>query len=449
MKTFIFLFLSLLIIVLFSGCKKDENESTLYLNKSNIEFGYDEISAIVYISNTGSKEFEWTVNSSDDFIMFSKNTGTCSKNSPDNFEIFINRENLARDSISTSISVSTSTGESRQISLFILNFPENKIRLDYQVRDAKYDYANDRLIILSYASNIQFVDIYNFTDNSFNSIKLNYDADKISVSPDGKYAVTASDYNQQISNIDLINLKLEDEYNISTNVNDIVTTSDKTAYIFPKYVYNTIGQLSLTTGNYLTYDFNQIGYTIVAELHPSGKYIYALDDSYDRFFKLRIDSGSPLLMYNINSYLGEKIWISKDGNYIFTENKDILHIAPEMAGEDIIETGEFNFSQNYLYYIDQNITHNEFYVIPSNYDHSYNGSMNSNINVYNNDFSYTKSIPLEKFYFVQPGHTEYSLVDPSAEYVFTNSDENKIIVITKANINYSTAWGIEIIQIDN
>ena len=99
-----------------------------------------------------------------------------------------------------------------------------------------------------------------------------------------------------------------------------------------------------------------------------------------------------------------------------------------------------------MYYIEQNTTHNEFYVISSNYNYSNNGSLSSNIYVYNNDFSYIEAIPLEKFYFVQPGHSEYNLADPSAEYVFTNSDENKIIVITKANINYSTAWGIEVID---
>ena len=436
----------ILLLIQFSSCNKDEDEAVLYLSKTRVEFNYDENSAIVYISNIGSGDFTWNVNSEYDYIYFSKNSGTCSKNAPDEFEINIQRNKITGDSISASVMFSTSSGENQKISLFILNFPEEKIRLDYNIVDAEYDYVNDRLILLS-NSYEHFIEIYDLNENKFHRITFNEYASELSVSQDGDYAVTGmQSSNEHISYINLSALQFESEFEISNDVNDIVATSEKIAYIFPRYGYNEIGQLNLTNGNYSTYQFNQIGDDLIAKLHSSGNYIYAAGD-YSKLIKFDISSTIPQMLYNTSSYdMDNKLWLSKDGTKIFTKNKKILHIDPALPGEDVTDVNDLTFADDYLYFIEQSSHLDEYYLITTDNYYSSSHSESDRILVYNNNFTQESIINLEKFYYLQQGQNGYSLADASAEYIFSSSDGSKIIVISMSDYNYYDNWGIEIIE---
>jgi hypothetical protein len=69
--------------------------------------------------------------------------------------------------------------------------------------------------------------------------------------------------------------------------------------------------------------------------------------------------------------------------------------------------------------------------------------------VLDNDFGLKETIYLEKYFFKQPGDIGYSQAEASAENVFSSSDGNKIIILSKSMPNYSTKWGIEIIETQN
>ncbi len=434
------------LVIQFSSCKKQEDEAGLYVSKNKIEFDYDENSAKVYISNIGSGEFSWNVSSIDDYIYFSKNSGTCSKNTPDKFDINIQRNKINEDSISTSVTVTTNTGESQVISLFILSFPEKKIRINYNVTDAEYDYINDRLVLLSDSYSF-FVEIYDLNENKFHRIDLGQYVTSLSVSPDGNYAIAGvGSSNEYISYINLADLKLNGEFGISGDVNDIVAVPGIMSYIFPRYSYNEIGQLNLTNGNYSIYQFDQIGDDLIAKLHSSGLYIYAAGE-YSKLIKFDISSTVPQMVYNTSSYdMDNKLWLSKDGTKIFTKNKEILHINPALPGEDVTDVSDLTFTDDYLYFIEQSSLLDEYYLITTDNYYSYHSSESDKILIYNNNFTHINTINLEKFYYIKQGQNVYSQDEASAAYVFSSSDGSKIIIISMSDYNYYDNWGIEIIE---
>ncbi|OQX78843.1 MAG: hypothetical protein B6D61_04650, partial [Bacteroidetes bacterium 4484_249] len=368
------------------------------------------------------------------------------KNKPDKFDIYIQRNKISSDSVSASVMFSTNSGETQEISLFILNFPEEKIRLDYNVEDAEYDYVNDRLILLS-DSYSHFIEIYDLQEDKFHRIELNNYPYHLSVSKDGDYAIAGiQSSTEYISYINLNDLRFEGEFSVSYDVNDIVAAPDKMAYIFPRYNNNEIGKLNLSNGNFSAYQFNQIGDNLIAKLHPSGKYIYAVNN-YSRLIKFDIRSAIPQLLYSTSSYdMDNKLWLSKDGTEIFTKNKKILHIDPTLQGDDITSVSNLTFADNYLYFIEQSSLFDEYYLITTNNYYSSSHSESDRILVYNSNFAQDRIINLEKFYYIQQGQHSYSFADASAEYVFSSSDGSKIIVVSMSAFNYYDNWGIEIIE---
>lgn len=89
----------------------------------------------------------------------------------------------------------------------------------------------------------------------------------------------------------------------------------------------------------------------------------------------------------------------------------------------------------------------EYYAITTNSSSSSNSDCDK-LYVLDNTFQSAGTIELEYFYYSQSGSPGYQIVSPSAEFVFSSSDGNKIIVISEAsNYYYSDeGWGIEIID---
>ena len=118
---FILVFTLISLVLIFSGCKK-EDEECLFVDQASIEFDYDDDDMNVTVSNVGSEEFTWTVTGNLNLMEFSKSSGTCAKNSPDIFQIILKRYNIHEDNISESITISASTGESlKYLSSFMVS----------------------------------------------------------------------------------------------------------------------------------------------------------------------------------------------------------------------------------------------------------------------------------------------------------------------------------------
>ena len=183
----------------------------------------------------------------------------------------------------------------------------------------------------------------------------------------------------------------------------------------------------------------------MAVLHPSGNYIYTA--GYSMLSKFNITNPEPALIYANTTYnIDSKIWLSKDGTRLFTAGKKILTIDASLPQEDITGVGDVNIGQNYIFYLDHNMIHNEYYIIPTNSNYGTDYQSNQLL-VLNNDLAHVRSIPLEPFHVLYLYNQQsYFTVDAIGQYVFSSSGGSKIIVVSKASDSYSNTWGIEIID---
>jgi DNA-binding beta-propeller fold protein YncE len=429
-----------------TGCKKEDGKN-LYLSQSRVVFDYSLDLATITISNTGSKDFTWTASTPSDFLEFSKSTGTCSKNSPDKFDIRLLRERIHTDSITTSVTITTSSGETASISLFIHGYPESKIRYNPTLLDAGYDYIHDRLILLAYSGSDYFLDSYDLAGKKFTRIPLagNSSPSNLSVSPDGTYAVVGSGSLSKMVHIDLMQNSIINTFPVEQFSGKPITRADKQVFYFPYYEEYSINRLTLTTGSFASFNVGTYLYVNMAELHPSGKYIYAA--GYSQLFKFNVSTAEPQLVYSTSSYyMNSKLWLSADGLKIFTMDKKILSIDPQLPGNDVTQVSEFQMWQNYVYLIRQNPVYNEYCIVPSNSSYSYDANCDQIIE-FNSNFEQVKTVLLEKYYFPVNNGQSYQVSDAIADYMFVSSDGNKMVVISHAENNYySISRGIEIIS---
>ena len=447
MRGIIFLVLSFLsLAVIFSGCKK-EDEEFLYIDPASIEFGYDDDDMTVTVSNVGSEEFTWTVTGNLNLMEFSKTSGTCAKNSPDVFQIILKRYNIHQDNISESITISASTGESYKISLLIHGFPEDKVRINADVYDADYDYVHDKLALVCSDDGDAYIGIFDLLTATLSRlpIEFSYSGD-ISFAPDGSYLAVSQDYDNMVTFIKHNENPPSSSFILSPFISEIVADNGGLVYVFHNNYDNSdeMSILNFITGQQSNYSLNGPLNLEDAHLHQTGNYIYGVDNYY--LSKINISNDAPSVVYSeYISDLNDKIWLSKDGSRIFTDEKRILTINPELGGYDVTEQADLNIWSSYIQGIEQDIIHNEYYVIPSN-NYSFNSDSDSQeILVFNNSFEQIKTILLEDYYFASNSQPYFYLVNPSAEYVFVSSDGNKIIVVSKAS-DYSSKWGIEVLD---
>jgi len=431
------------LLLLHSGCKKNDDAS-MFINPHNVTFGYTDQRKTITISNGGSDEFTWTVSSPSGLFEFSKTNGRCSKNKPDFFDIILLREKVHADSISATVTITSSTGESANLSLLVRGFPEKKIRYSSEIYNAAFDQAGNRLILLSASNSAKILDIYDLATDKFTHLTLPGDGTLLSVSPDGTYAVTNTNSNTRLTITNLVQKTVGNTYNVEQFNDVLIATNDKFCYFFPAYNYYKIDKFNVNTGSFATYSYGSYFDIDMAVLHPSGKYIYTA--AYYELSKFNITGSDPTLVYaNSGAITDDKIWIARDGAKIITAGRKVLFINPELPQNDITGTGTISIGQNYIYAFDQNLAHNEFYVIPSN--SSYGTDYQSNqILVLNSNLAQVRSILLEPFYVSGYSGQGYTTEDAYGQYVFSSSDGSKIIVISKSSGYYSTSWGIEIID---
>ncbi|MBN1340012.1 MAG: hypothetical protein JXA03_11855 [Bacteroidales bacterium] len=440
-------FTGLCLLFFLVGCRK-EDQVNLFVDSTDIEFDYDEDEQSVSVSCIGKEDFTWSVADAPSFIQFSKTSGSCAKNSPDKFNILLQRQHIHQDSVSTAFTIYASTGESISVSLFIHAFPGNKIMYNKTLRDVAFDYLHNRLLLLSYSSETYkcAVDLFDLNDQSFTTLPLTTQADYFSVSPQGDYLVTGSGSgNFLMQYIDLNTNSLMNDFYVQGSMNGILAGFNKTVYLFYDYNFD-IATLNLVNGQYNTYDFGGYFSFEDVNLHPSGKYVYAAD-GYE-LTKFSVSGSQPAIMYS--TYYYEKVnglfWLSKDGNRIFTSLKTILTINPELPGNDVVQEETFPLQQEYIYCLEHNPAFNEFYIVPSG-DYYGGSAPGDRIMVFDNDYQLQRTVVAEKFYskkYFEPG---YEITDPLVVAVFSGSGGNKIIAVTKPGSSYSqNVWGIEVID---
>jgi hypothetical protein len=454
-KSRIILIAAIIVIGLVSmhGCKKNDDIYSLRTNTTKLRIDYDENLVAFSFTNISDKAITWTASTEDDFLVIDNNSGSLAVAGTASLEIAIRREFLTKDSIQGEFQVTSSRGDQLKIGVYISNYPEEKLRLEYDIVDAAYSENYNKLYLLPYSnSQSHFIEIFDVSGKTFERIDLpeNTNFNRVTISYDeSRLAIYG---NETLLTMDLATLQLSDQVYLEGGIGSLVFVPDNKLYIFIDYYYSGFDMVSydLNTNiktNYEIADF----YSDISDvkLHPSGKYIYGVENSYSDFVKLSITDAEPLLIYDKSlSDFNTNLWISDGGTQIFSNSNKYLTIDPEAVGDDVVSISEFVFNYQYIHDFNQNTPKQEYYIIPKQDSYNYTDA----VLVYDENLNYKSKYVAEPF-MVRKSNTMntttgYDYVKALTYRVFSTKDGTKLIVIVKSeNQNYyGNIYAIQIIN---
>lgn len=421
----------------FTGCKKNNEVYSIYIKQGILNFDYDENRLQLTFSNISDNAINWTVSANDEFISFSKDLGSLSPNQTESFEVMINREFLSGDSIKSEFFINSSAGDKVTIRITVSSFPEIKIRLGYSVQDAVYGKNIGKMYLLpEYQDN--FIEVFDVAKKSFERIVLpeSITYQGVSISYDEKLIGIYS--NKYLLVLDLSTNQFIGEHFFAKGITSVVFAPGQKVYVFPdNSYYIDLYCLDLNSNEIQEFDFdNYSSDGFVGKLHPSKKYIYAVDDYYynDRLLKLSITGSTPVIEYKeYYDDFNKNLWFSHDGTKVFSTTDKYLNIDPDMPGNDIISSANFTFNYHYVYDMNYSTTKQEYYIIPE-YD---NHDFTDKVLIYDEGLNYKEFIQSEAFMYLQNGYEGYSYKKALTNRVFsTNTGDQLILIVTPENGNY-------------
>jgi hypothetical protein len=441
-KSFLLLILFLSALV-FSSCEKDDDKTFLFLGKTKIEFGYNTNANQLTISNIADKPIEWSVISTENYFSFSENSGMLDANDHVEITIGLLRSEIAGDSLVTTLTFKSSIGQDINMEVIILNYPENKIRVPYLIKDVAHD--PDRQLLFLTCEYDRYVDVFDMAAESFERMDLSIDDWYYSVlelMPDGNHLVIVSSGN--IYFFDAGTGALVNSHQFNDYIFNVAPSSDQKIYFTttdwspPLYTYDLITQQ-------LTQDFINTG-ALYLRAHPSGKYLYG-SINYGEMKKIDIQGDTPQVVHSYSQYSGaDKFWITNEGNTIITSKMDVFFINPDLPGNDI--TGSVDIDMPGMSQIVDAAfdgENDEYYLIyKSNgyYDYTFK------LEVFDGDMNHLHTITPEPFLANGNGSNgDYQSVPAVPYKVIRNEKDNSMVLITRPQEpDYSTISAIEIIS---
>ena len=298
-------------------------------------------------------------------------------------------------------------------------------------------------MLLTASSNLYGLDILDLSTLELDNVPLPADADYLSVSPDGTFAIASNEYGSVVYYVDLAQKKVTGQFGTEEIYFGLTATQDKFCYYFPYYQNDGIVKMDLNTGENA---FHSLGDYVMANrlaLHPSGKYLYCA--GYNSLFKIDILAPEPVLVYKNQAYASESnLWISKDGTKIYTGAKHVLTINASLPGNDITNIATIPAGTGYICALDDNPVYPEYYFVPS--DQSMTCDEHSNLfMVMDAGNKLKRTVTLERFFISSFNPQGYITIQAAGMYVFSSSNGNRIVVVS-APLHYSGQFGIEIID---
>ena len=251
-----------------------------------------------------------------------------------------------------------------------------------------------------------------------------------------------------------INKKNIKTIDVPCPVSDIVLNSNW-AYVAPEkdqHVY--VQSVNLIDGIVEANSGQSVYEGARMKLHPSGKYIYLIDNRItpEDIHKFDIKDGRAVNLYDSPYHgdyaMGRDIWFSEDGNRIFSMAGAVFKTS-EIQSKDILYNGKINLVNSSYYgggYI-KSLTHsaskNNLYLITSTY---FSNSSNDQTYFYIHDadnLSFKGKVQIEK-YLVMDGVGRGGIYDPIPHFIFTNASGNKVYVLATAqNSGLSYDWSFQ------
>lgn len=216
----------------------------------------------------------------------------------------------------------------------ILSFP-------FKIRDAEFSSSLNAIVAVSESPNQ--LHIYRPETGSLVSVNLQLPATCVSVSPDGRTAVTGHD--AWISHVDLENAELLRTIPISAVVTDIVMGPNNFAYAFARGSFVPIYSVDLATLAE-SRSRSSIHSDTIARLHPGGRSIYGADTAVSPADIARYNIVDDLAQVSTDSpYHGDypmcgNLWLSADGRRIYTACGRVFRASGDW--EDMRYVGTFS-----------------------------------------------------------------------------------------------------------
>lgn len=264
-------------------------------------------------------------------------------------------------------------------------FPEDLWLLDHDVVDAEYDRNSDTIVTVS--NILPRLNICDPMTGSQKHVSLRHPTKCVAVRNDGLYATVGHD--GFISLINLPDAKVEEVFEVSCNVFDIVLAPNGWIYSMPHGGHSgRIRCTELATG-IETLGSGRSSYASQSlRLHPSGDYIYAANNhvSPSDVEKFDIRNGTAAYVHE-SPYHGEfeflgDLWFLESGSRMIARSGDVFH-ATEAMETDIVFRGRLS-DEKPVKWMDHSDAAGFVYVTPR--DKPRSDSAPAQVNIYEEEY---------------------------------------------------------------
>lgn len=426
----------ILMFVVFNSCKKDDVYS-LYSSNTKMDFGYSELSHEFRFSNIHDEGINWSVSADHDYFEFSKKSGSLSAQKVQEIVVTLDRSTITSDSISTKIYVKSNKGDQLVLDVFIRNFPEKKIRFDFNISSSAYNSVRDEIYFISSSYSSFDIAVYSLADKTLSKYDLdesnNNSYSHISISPNGDKAILYSNRNALV--LDLLQMQIIESIYMENRINTAVFAPNDIIYMISDDYDNDIYSYDLSTNELELYDIS-LGYydDYFALLHPDGKYIYLVEDDYSsgaQTYKLNIENIIPEKVYGeyISSVVGPA-WFNHEGDKIIFESKHFGDVTPEISGFDISNLASIEHQANFISSFCENPINGKYY-----FDLTYSTSSfkQNEVFVYSPEMQYEKSVIAEDYVSVSGPNGEYQFYDARVVNCFYSREYGLILITSQSS----------------
>ena len=436
-----YLFFVLLILSL-AGCQKDDDileNPAIDVSAMKVYVDHLTDSKTIYLYNSGNVALNWTLNTLSSFLEFSPAQATLASGDSVAVDLIISRVNFTPQKYFAEILLETNLTASKQLSLEVIHFQEEKWLLSEKIIDAEYDRNNDLIIAVS--KNPDQLLIINPSDNTLKKVDLAIPPKCVSVSQDGKYAVVG--HKAVVSYVNLQDQTLISQTGLTFDIFDIVLAANNWVYIFPaegKWV-------GIYCMNLITKEQKESWYNIhqntKARIHPSGNYIYGAttDLGPSDFEKYDISNGVAKYLYD-SPYHGEysfdgDIWPSDDGEFLMARSGNIFS-SSVIKDQDMVYMGKLEGGFNFQF-LHHSSNAGRIYGVRSSGIYDYEAT--NQVAVYDTDFGLIEVRELPDF-LIGDREENYEVVNSNGYFGFFNKSGELFHLLVKADDDNENRWAV-------
>ncbi|MEP5610643.1 MAG: hypothetical protein ABJP45_00265 [Cyclobacteriaceae bacterium] len=453
------LFWTITVFFLATACGQDEaieevEEEVLSSEFSNsfVNINHEQNREEIYLKNTGNIPFDWSVdlNSRTPSILITPSEGVLEAQDSVLITVTIDRTNLVSKIYDFVYHFEINNVDVETLNIRFSSFTEEKWILSKKVIDAEYSKSLDAIITITSGSILSVVDPINRTMESLN---LNALGICVSVSPNGNRAVVGHD--GLLSLIDLLNLKVLDQFDVPFSVFDAVLTTDDNVYLSGGDITSTpVYSLNLATGE-SSQSNELISNNTIFKLHSSEEYMYSVSKHLapSEVNKYSIVNGRAEVLYEIANphdlSFGHNLWISPNDQFLIEENGGIFQLD-ETQTKDLIFLSELPLDRMYRD-IKFSISTGNIYALQSTNTFNVIKGLEE-VLVFNNSYELIETSNLPKSLLIDDGIE--LIVSSLGQFGFLNNSEDQWFVITRGQEVSSGSddkieqWAVAYLSID-